>query len=140
MIRMLALLPLIFCLNVQVGAQNPSVEDIVFEGIVERIAPDSGVVSGNLAVYRLSQYRVRQVCKGRYRGSRIVVDHLILTGKELEEIKVGDQVCVSVKRSNKILARFNSNGIRRPTERVNIFYIAGKVDVTSISDCRCCEN
>lgn len=141
MIRALVVFPLIvsFATTPQVANESSPAEKIVFEGLVERISPDSGILSGNVAVYRLAKYRVKRICKGRYQGKRIVVDHLILTGKELEGIKVGDQVCVLAQKSNKILARFNANGIRRPSDRVKTFYVAGIVEAGSIESFKSCD-
>lgn len=142
MIRTKVVVPLIvlFATTPQVSNKHSSAEKtIAFEGVVERISPDHGVLSGILAVYRLAKYRVTRICKGRYSGKRIVVDHLILTGKELEGIQIGDRVCISVQKSNKIAARFNANGIRRPSDKVTIFYIAGNVEPGSIEKCKCSD-
>lgn len=81
-------------------------------------------MSGRVAVYRLGKYRVDKVCKGKYDGSEIVVDHLVFTGKEFDGIKVNARVCVTAKITNKILARWNSEGIRSPSDDVKIFYEA----------------
>ena len=140
MIRAAVVVPLIvlFATTAQVSSENsPTEKTIAFEGIVERISVDTGVLSGGVAVYRLAKYSVTRICKGRYRGKRIVVDHLILSGKELEGIQVGDRVCVSVQMSNEIFARYNANGIRKPSDKVKIFYIAGKVEESTLESCKC---
>lgn len=102
--------------------QEPS-KSVVFEGTVEKLAPDLGILSGRIVVYRLVKYRVERVCAGKYDGKEIVVDHLILEGKELEGVNVGDRVCVTVTISDKILSRYNAEGIRDPSEPVKTFFL-----------------
>ncbi len=109
---------------------------IVFVGTLERIGPDPGILSGDLAVYRLAKYRVQHVCNGEYHEKEIVVDHLVLTGKEFEGIKVGDQVCVSVEKSKKVFARFNAEGIRGPKDIVKTFFV-GSIVITNNKDLTC---
>ena len=65
-----------------------SSEDIVFVGTLQAISPDTGMVSGDLAIYRLAKYHVQRLCRGQYKEKEIVVDHLIVTGRELEGVKV----------------------------------------------------
>ena len=49
---------------------------LVFEGTIEKLAPNPGIVSGTIAVYRLARYRVTRVCSGKYEEKEIVIDHL----------------------------------------------------------------
>jgi len=72
---------------VPVGTEDSS-KKLVFVGTIEAIAPDTGILSGDLAIYRLIKYRVERLCQGEYKREDIVVDHLIVTGKELEGLKV----------------------------------------------------
>lgn len=101
-------------------------KDLVFEGTVLQIAPPVPA-SGVFAFYRLAKYRVERVCRGRYTKSEIVVDYLSLSTKELDAIKVGDRVCVSVEPSKKILTRTNVEGIREKSEKIKIFYIGREI-------------
>lgn len=124
--------------TIQVRNKDSS-QKIVFVGTVRRIASDTGIRSGDLAIYRLVSYKVEHVCQGEYNEKAIVVDHLILTGKELDGIKVGDRVCVSVEKSKNVLARFNAEGIRSSNETVKIFFVGGKVAGSSEGlSCSCC--
>jgi hypothetical protein len=119
--------------------RRESPRKLVFVGTVQLLASDPGILSGDLAIYRLASYNVEQVCEGEYTGKKIVVDHLILTGKELQGVKVGDRVCVSAEKSKSVLARFNAEGIRSPHDRVKVFFVGGRI--TSKSEalrCPCC--
>ena len=118
-----------------VKADKSSSKDLVFEGTVLNIAP-SVPASGVFAFYRLAKYRVERVCRGRYTRSKIVVDHLSLSTKELDAIKVGDRVCLSVKPSQKIFTRTNVEGIREKSEKIKTFYIGGEV-LPPGSPCEC---
>jgi len=91
---------------------------------VEKLGPDLGFGSGVLAVYRLAKYRVDKVCEGKYDGREIVVDHLIFTAREFEGIKVNDRVCLTVEISNKVIVRYNAEGIRSASDDVKTFYTA----------------
>jgi len=113
---------------------------IAFLGTVEKIGRDPGAPSGVLAVYQLAQYRVDQVCEGEYVRKEIVVDHLIGTGDELNNIRVGDRVCVSVKISKSILVRNDEEGFRSAAESIEEFYIGGRpVKVAPETGCRECR-
>jgi|GEM_PF-1541278 hypothetical protein len=126
--------------NQQVPVKITSPDTLVFEGTLVKLGPDSGIVSGILAVYRLAKYRVDKVCEGNYERSEIIVDHLIFSGKEFDGIKVNDRVCMTVKISNKILTRYDAEGIRSPSDEVKTFYIAtGDIKPISGSQ-RCCSN
>lgn len=114
------------CRHSNQGQEQTANNTIVFEGTLECLGPDFGF-SGILAVYRLAKYRVERVFVGTYAGREIVVDHLILTGKELEGISVTDRVCVTAQISSKILQRWDVEGIRNPGEEVKTFYIAEHV-------------
>jgi hypothetical protein len=106
---------------------------LVFEGTVLRIG-QTVPASGFMAFYRLAKYRVEKACLGKYTKSEIVVDHLSLTTRELDGIKVGDRVWVTVEPSKKIFSRYNEEGIREKSENVRIFYIGGEV-VPGLSGC-----
>ena len=65
---------------------------LVFEGTLEKLGPEPVATSGRMAVYRLAKYRVERVCKGKYEGGEIVVDHLIFDLKDFEGLEVNDRV------------------------------------------------
>jgi len=110
-------------------------EMLAFEGTVSQIGPDPGYLSGDLPAYQLVKYRVERILTGRYEGKEIVVDHLILTGKELEGIKVGDRVCDTVRASEKIDLLVNAKGIRKASQAVKVFYIGGKINLSKGQPC-----
>ena len=99
---------------------------LVFEGTIEKLAPNPGIVSGTIAVYRLARYRVTRVCSGKYEEKEIVIDHLVFDRKEFEGLKVGDRVCVTATISDKTLVRYDAEGIRDPSETINTFYVAAE--------------
>jgi hypothetical protein len=110
--------------NTQTFTKPTPIKAIVFEGTLEKLGPDPGFQSGVMAVYRLAKYRVDKVCEGEYQGNEIVIDQLMLTGKEFEGINVNDRVCVTVTISNTIGMRWNAEGIRSDSEDVKNFYQA----------------
>jgi hypothetical protein len=140
---MIKLLLCVTTLLTSCAAVTPARKDesrtILFVGKVERLAPQMDVSSGQLAVYRLAKYHIEHLCEGKYEGTEIVVDHLIITGEELKDIKVGDLVCVAAEKSDKIFARFNAEGIRDPSEAVKTFFVGGKAklfdEVTGCTHC-----
>lgn len=113
----------------------PINEMLTFEGVVLRVGPHPGYLSGILPAYQLVKYRIERIIAGRYEGKEIVVDHLILTGNELEEIKIGDRVCITVRASDEIGIRRNVKGIRKASQVVKIFYIGGKVSLSKREPC-----
>lgn len=118
------------------GATNT----IVFEGILEKLGPDPGVTSGRLVAYRLAKYRVKKVCSGKYERQEMVVDHLIFTGKEFEGIEIGDQLCLTVKVSDQIPARSDTEGIRAPEESVKTYYVATDIVRRVSGESACCDH
>jgi hypothetical protein len=113
----------------------PFDEALAFEGVVSRIGPDPGYLSGDTPAYQLVKYRIERIITGRYEGNEIVVDHLILTRKELEGIKVGARVCVAVRASEKIWLRTNAKGIRKASQVVKLFYVGEKVNLSNGEPC-----
>jgi hypothetical protein len=61
--------------------------------------------------------------KGFYNENSIVVDHLILTGNELDRLKIGKKVCVAVRKENEIGHRYDDEILRKFSDEVKIFYI-----------------
>ena len=116
--------------------ENPPDTQIVFQGTVLKLAPDPGTGSGSaLVVYQLARYRVDRVCRGSYSEKEITVDHLILSGKELEGVKVGDRLCVTVEKRPKVFNRWNSPGIREESDVVEMFYLGGEAKPSGQPDC-----
>jgi hypothetical protein len=121
-----------------VAASKPIKVDIVFEGTVLKMAPPTPR-SGLIFPYRLVKYRVERVCKGKYTGEEIVVDHQVIAGSELDGVKVGDKVGVAVKRLRTVAERWDAEGIRTPSDVVPIFYVGGGVTPAQATPCSCMD-
>jgi len=99
-------------------------QTIEFEGRVLLIGEKPPFLSGaRQLTYQLAKYRIIKVTRGKYSQSEIVVDHLIFAGTELEKIKIGDRVHVSVERSKTISLRSDSPGIREASDVVKTYYV-----------------
>ena len=123
------------------GMQKASSPDdvLVFEGTIEKLGPDQGILSGRIAVYRLAKYRIQRMCAGKYDEKEIVVDHLVISGKEFKDLKIGDRVCVRVKIADKVLARYDADGIRSSSDVVKTFYVAVEAVRRSHQVSNCCD-
>jgi len=131
---------LVLCVSCnQAKTQGLPNKTLVIEGTLEKLGPDTGMLSGRIAVYRLAKYRVERVCEGNYDSKEIVVDHLILSGKEFEDISVGDRVCLTLKISDQIAVRYNAEGIRRSTDTVKTFYVAHELITRRTHPSDCCK-
>ena len=71
----------------------------MFEGTVLAIGPSPGYGSGGVQGYQLVRYQINHLCEGDSDGAEIVVDHLLLEGDELKDLKVGYVACVGVTKS-----------------------------------------
>lgn len=76
---------------------------IIIEGTVLEISPvfGKGLPSGVVPHYRLVKYRVNRVCKGKYTESELIIDHVLMTGEELKDRKVGDRVYALAWKTKK---------------------------------------
>lgn len=131
-------LAIVFANRCGSGARPPQPNILVVDAIVERIGKNPGVGSGVMAVYQLAKYTIVKVCTGEYAQPEIVVDHLLLTAEELNDLRVGDRVRLHVRRSETIFRRNNEDGFRKATDEIGEFYISDKPSVLS-SDCKPCE-
>ena len=113
-------------------------ENMVLEGIVERIGVAPRVGSGHLAVYQLAKYKVTSLCEGEYDQRDIVIDHLILFGNELDGFRPGDKVRLVIKKSKTIFTRNNEDGFRNADDEVEVFYVGEKPKLLS-PNCAQCE-
>lgn len=113
-------------------------QNLVLEGIVEKIGNAPGVGSGFHAVYQFAKYRVTLVCEGEYDQQQIVVDHLMLYGNELDAFRPGDKVRLVIEKSKTIFTRNNEDGFRNTHDKVEVFYIGEKPKLLS-PDCAPCE-
>jgi hypothetical protein len=124
------------CHEVKSAVDSESI--IVFEGTIERLAPNPEFVSGWNAVYRLAKYRVERVCAGEFEGKEIVIDHIVFDRKEFEGVNVGDRVCVAAKISSRIDTRIDADDIRSPSQNVTTFYIAANKITRADQTVKCC--
>jgi hypothetical protein len=115
------------------GADRPGGKDdnaVIIEGVILDMSPvfGRGLPSGVLPHYRLVKYRVERVCKGKYKGREVVIDHTLITGEELKDRKVGDRVYALVWRTKKKPGTIYTHpGIRDTTEGLKYQYVGGGV-------------
>jgi hypothetical protein len=102
---------------------KPSDEKILFEGRVLKIGEKNELMSGVFASYQLMEYKVVKVLKGNYADNKIVVDHLVLSGKELKGIKRGSKVCVEVIKTRNLPERMDDDIIRSSEDKVDWYYL-----------------
>ena len=107
---------------------------MIFSGEVIEIGPSPGFGSGGIRVYQLVKYRVLNVCEGSFQGQEIIADHLILDPKELDNLRIGQKVCVGVKKTTEIAPRYDDDKIRKATDQVDWFYIVHDI---FIRNCQC---
>ncbi len=108
------------------GQQLPNLtnkEILIFEGEVEKIGTSPDSVSGGIEVYQLAKYKINRVVRGNYSEKSVIVDHLLLTGNELNRIKVGQKVCISVRKETKIGDIWSDEILRRFSDEISIFYV-----------------
>jgi hypothetical protein len=110
-------------------------EVLVFQGEVEIIGPSPKSVSGVIEVYQLVKYKVDRVVIGNFDGKEIIVDHLLLDGKELKQLKVGKKVCVQLRKSKEIGQEYVDEVLRKFSDEVNIFYIGNAYKRFKSSPC-----
>ena len=118
----------------RVEPSDPNI--LVVDAIVERIGKNPGVGSGVFAVYQFAKYKVAKVCAGEYTRSEIVVDHVVMTAEELNNLRVGDRVRLSANKSKTIYLRNNEEGFRKVTHEVDEFYIGSQPTLlSSVAPC-----
>jgi hypothetical protein len=101
---------------------------VIVEGTILDMSPVLG--QGILMMShpcRLVKYKVDRVCKGKYKGGEIIVDHILVRGDGLKDTKVGDKVYALAWRTKKEKAGtiYTSPGIRDSAEGVKYLYRGG---------------
>lgn len=109
---------------------------LVIAAIVEGLGKHPGASSGFRQIFQLAKYRVVAVCSGTLNEKEIVVDHLLVSGDELQSIHVGDKVYLSLGRSETIGWRFDEEGFRSPLDKVDVFYIGHKPELIPPAICK----
>jgi hypothetical protein len=123
-------------INAQEKSQDLNGRRIIFKGTVLEIGLSPNSVSGGVEVYQLAKYRINQLILGEFDQSDVVVDHLILTGKELTKLRVGKQVCVSFLISAQIGKRYDDEALRKFSDNPKYFYIGTVLTNLRRSPCR----
>lgn len=113
-------------------------QSLIFEAVVKKIGSAPGVGSGFHAVYQLAKYKIISICEGEYDQQEIVVDHVMLYGNELDDVRVGDRVRVVTRKSNTIFTRKNEEGFRNAGDKIEVFYTGEKPQLVS-PNCAACE-
>ena len=113
-------------------AQSP----LVIAAVLEGLGQHPGATSGSRQIFQLAKYRVVAVCSGTLDQKEIVVDHLLVSGDELQSLRVGDKVYLSLGRSNTISWRFDEDGFRSPSEKVDTFFIGHKPERIAPTICK----
>jgi len=111
--------------------------NLILEAVVEKIGEAPHVGSGFVAVYQFAKYRVTSVCGGEYDQQEIIVDHLMLSGNELDELRQGDKVRLVIEKSDTIFHRNNEEGFRNAEDKVKVFYIGEKPKLLGPNCARC---
>jgi hypothetical protein len=96
----LFVLILLIFFSVKAKAQEKNQCSLVVIAEVKNIEQHPiGAPSGRSANYRMADYSVVEIIKGKLKKKDISVSHLILTGKELDELKVDDKVLLCLGES-----------------------------------------
>src|ERR1700755_3075670 len=122
---------------VGIGARV-NLKPIIIEGTVLAISPviGEGMQSGLVPHYRLVKYRVERVCRGKYGGADIVIDHSIIDeDDELKNVKGGDRVYVLFHKWKNEGDVRTYKGIRETTEGLKHVYRAAGVVVATTPGC-----
>lgn len=61
----------------------------------------SDCMSGSMTCYHYVKYQVLNVCDGEEKSSTILVAYISLTTEEIDDLNVGDVVCMKVLRTDK---------------------------------------
>lgn len=123
----LAVLLVLSCCLFSAGAHaRKSKKPIIIEAMVLDMSPviGHGRPSGIVPHYRLVRYKVERVCKGKYAGNEIVIDHSMPGDDELKDVKVGDRVYVLFTKGKKEGTVHTYKGLRDTTEGLKHVYRA----------------
>lgn len=112
-----------FCESMIGQIIKPTDEKILFKGRVSKIGEKTELMSGIFAIYRLMEYRVVKVLQGSCADNKIIVDHLVLSGKELKGINFNSKVCIEVTKVKTLPERMDDNIVRRSADKVDWYYL-----------------
>jgi hypothetical protein len=87
-----------------VAEQNVKQCGLIVIAKAAKIGENPRMISGaRAAIYRLATFEVIDSLKGHPAKTQIIVAHLVLTGNELENIRVGDKVLLCLNKPHKWL-------------------------------------
>ena len=123
------ILSLAFVLLTIIGVSGQRSDDtpLIFFGKVEKMGDVIPRDSGGHVVYQLIKLRIGKICEGSYKGSQIIVDFIKLEPNDLKDFGLGDWVFVNTSRAKSIDVRYDSPGIRKPSDIVDDFYIGTSI-------------
>ena len=107
--------------------QSPS-DYLALDAVVEKIGKAPGVGVDFTRCTSLQKYRVISVCQGEYDQREIIVDHLILSGDELDNFRPGDRVRWSSKNQIRFLTVSTKRAFGTPATRLRPFTSDGPRD------------
>ena len=107
---------------------------IILEATLLKLAPPVEP-SGVIARYRLAKYKIDRVCRGKFADDETIVDHFILSGNEFDNVNIGDKVYIPVMKYKTLDPRYDSEGIRKSTDKVDTFYVGRFVYPAKLSNC-----
>jgi len=87
------------------------------------MAPDPGVLSGTVAVYRFARYRIDGVCAGRLAEKEIVVGHIVPLDA-LVGTRPGDACILLISKSNRPLVSGSLSDTTPLSRRADVRWIA----------------
>lgn len=111
-------------------------EMVVIEGTILAMSPVLGQEVLMMShSYRLVRYKVDRVCKGKYKGDEIVIEHTLVMKDGLKDRKVGDRVYVLAWRAKKNEAGtiHTYPGIRESAEGIKYLYHGGQGVLPAVS-------
>jgi hypothetical protein len=104
-------------------------EVIVIEGTILAMSPVLGrEVLMMSHPYRLVKYRVDGVCKGKYKGGEIILEHTLVMKDGFKDRKVGDRVyALAWRKKRKETGTIHTYpGIRESVEGIKDLYDGGQ--------------
>ena len=111
-------------LVIPAGQANRNESEAVIRATLVEMAPDPGVNSGVIVVYRFARYQVDVVCKGRFsNSSEIVVGHIVPLEPRLPT-QVGSVVLLSLQRQPKPIQMLNLFSSTLLSERRDVQTVA----------------
>ena len=100
------------------------------------MAPDPGILSGTLAVYRFARYRVDAVCSGHFLEKEIVVGHLVPLEPLIERTEPGGLVILSISKASRALTSPSVATTTTLSRRTDVRWIAQTASAIEKKTCQ----